>query len=83
MRRTSCRDFARIVRATRALIAAPGPRLAPSRVSSAGNQNCDRSLSQNQPLRFHLNCEPRQTDRHVLAGSHRHGASHEARDSRY
>jgi len=32
MRRTSCRDFARIVRATRALIAAPGPRLAPSRV---------------------------------------------------
>ena len=32
MRRTSCRDFARIVRATRALIAAPGPRLASSRV---------------------------------------------------
>jgi hypothetical protein len=29
-RRTSCRDFARIVRATRALIAAPGPRLASS-----------------------------------------------------
>ena len=32
VRRTSCRDFARIVRATRALIAAPGPRLASSPV---------------------------------------------------
>ena len=25
-----------------------------------GNRNRDRSLSQNQPLRFHLNSEPRQ-----------------------
>jgi hypothetical protein len=33
MRRTSCRDFARIVQATRALIAAPGPPLAPSHAS--------------------------------------------------
>jgi hypothetical protein len=32
MKRTSCLDFARIVRATRALIAAPGPRLASSPV---------------------------------------------------
>jgi hypothetical protein len=32
MRRTSCPDFAGIVPATRALIAAPGPRLASSRV---------------------------------------------------
>ena len=31
VKRTSCRDFARIVRATRAIIAAPGPRLASSR----------------------------------------------------
>ena len=32
VRRTSCRDFAGIVPATRALIAAPGPRLASSPV---------------------------------------------------
>jgi hypothetical protein len=28
--------------------------------SSEGNENRDRSLSQNQPRRFHLNSEPRQ-----------------------
>jgi hypothetical protein len=35
VKRTSCRDFARFVRATRALIAAPGPRLASSPVREA------------------------------------------------
>jgi hypothetical protein len=37
MRRTSCPDFARIVRATRALIAAPGPWLAASHVREQEN----------------------------------------------
>lgn len=59
MKRTSCRDFARLVRATRALIAAPG-RAASLFSWATEGRNCERSLSQNQPRRFHLNCEPRQ-----------------------
>lgn len=39
MKRTSCQDFARLVRATRALIAAPGPRLAPSPVDQEPTEN--------------------------------------------
>ena len=59
MRRTSCRDFARIVPATRALDCRPWTPASLFSCSLKRGLNRDRSLSQNQPLRFHLNSEPR------------------------
>jgi hypothetical protein len=49
VRRTSCRDFADFLSTTRTLIAALGPRLAPSPGAEKGNSNRVGSLSQNQP----------------------------------
>ena len=48
-RRTSYPDFARLVRATRAFIATPGPRLAPSTVKKKQNQSVMKSLTKPAP----------------------------------
>lgn len=61
MKRTSCRDFARIVRATRGDEAPLPWTPLPSSLfmNQKSTRNVNRGLSQNQPHRFHLNSEPR------------------------
>jgi hypothetical protein len=61
VQQTSCPDFAASVPATRALIAAPGPRLAVFSVRGrrGGMFRADGGLTQKRAQRFHLNFVPR------------------------
>ena len=62
--RTSYRDFAGLVPTTRALHCRPWTPASLFSCSFEGHPNRVGSLSQNQPPRFHLNCEPRQNRCH-------------------
>ena len=61
VRRTSCRDFVASCQQRGSHCRPWTPASLFSRSLKRG-LNRDRSLSQNQPLRFHLNCQPRQTN---------------------